>query len=331
MKEWYIQIDGLRFIAVTAVIIEHFAYGIGSVLHAGYFGVDLFFVISGFLITEGLLKSKGQMGAIRIFYIKRFLRIFPIYYLLLFILLFHEPFRGIAPYAFTYTMNYYPLITGNEPPDGYGHLWSLSLEEQFYIFWPFIILFLNKRILPYAIVGIATVSLVYFSATRDFVTLPGRMFSLGFGAVLAYIKHVKTDFYKSDVRAKGMAVFCLSVIMYFFHQQIAISILSLAIVYAASNNAFNGMPQRILENKRVLYIGKISYGVYLYHLPLSIALTAYLFNPIWNNINFSFLPVLKYHSWIIKLPLYYLITIGVAHLSFIAIEKPLLKLKKSVK
>ena len=76
------QVDGLRFIAVVFVLIEHFASIIGKYISAGYYGVDLFFVISGFLITGILLNSKGTFGSVyKKFIGRRTLRIFPLYYL----------------------------------------------------------------------------------------------------------------------------------------------------------------------------------------------------------------------------------------------------------
>lgn len=337
MRTWYSQMDGLRFIAITTVLIEHFAYGIGSLFHAGYFGVDLFFVISGFLITEGLLINKEQSmpkwKAIRHFYAKRFLRIFPIYYLVLSIsLLTYPPFHDIAAYAFTYTVNYYTAISGNSVPEVFGHLWSLSVEEQFYIFWPFIIIFIpgRKPVFGFILI-IMFASLTYFLVYRDFIMLQSRMFSLCFGALLAYLKLFHKEFYTTNIKAKFWTVFALATVFYFMFNQVGISIFSLSLVYLGSNTAFTGVFKKLLEHKWSIYIGKISYGVYLYHLPLAAILGVYVFDPVWNNIDFSFLPPLKYNSWLIKLPLFYACTVGLAHLSYRFIESPILKLKKRLK
>ena len=115
--------DGLRFVAVFLVLIEHFAQIIGTKIHASFFGVDLFFVISGFLITESLFVA--QQGSLKqkliVFYKKRFLWIFPIYYLLLILALFYyPPFKEIAAWAFTYTVNYYQYATVQTVPAAFG-------------------------------------------------------------------------------------------------------------------------------------------------------------------------------------------------------------------
>lgn len=334
MRTWYSQMDGLRFIAVSMVLIEHFAYQVGSAMHAGYFGVDLFFVLSGFLITEGLLMNREgnvlKKTVIGHFYVKRFLRIFPIYYLVLFIAMFTYPgFSDIAPYAFTYTVNYYTFFTGEHPPDAFSHFWSLSVEEQFYLFWPFLIIFIRgRKTVLYSILLIMAASLVYFVVYHDFVMLQSRMFSLCFGGLLAYVKLYHDSYYRHKVSSKGWILLVLAVIVYFIQQNVGISIFSMLLVYLASNNAFTGYIKKMLEHPAVLYIGKVSYGIYLYHKPLAIILTVYLFDPLWKSIDFSFLPALRYNSWIVKLPLYYAATVGLAYLSYSLIEYPLLKLKK---
>jgi peptidoglycan/LPS O-acetylase OafA/YrhL len=334
-RNWYVQIDGLRFIAVTAVLLEHFATYIGGPLQMGFFGVDLFFVISGFLISEGLLneKTKGTPAhSIRKFYLKRFLRIFPIYYLLLIVaLIFFEPFKQIAVWAFTYTVNLYPRFTGNQVVSPFGHLWSLSVEEQFYIFWPFVILLANRKFLLPVLGVLFFTSLVYYVAENDNFSLLGRGYSLCLGTILAYIKKNRADFYKQDALKKFGVVFLFAAVIFFVHNGVGISLLSFGLVYLGSNNAFRGWFQKFLENRKVLYVGKVSYGVYLYHLPIALLLGTYFFDPVWNNIDFSFFPQLKGHPWLIKLPLYSLVSIGVAHLSYISIERPLLKLKSRIK
>lgn len=334
-RRWYAQMDGLRFIAVSAVLVEHFAYFIGHKLHFGFFGVDLFFVISGFLITEGLLIEKDKYvpsKVIKRFYTKRFLRIFPIYYLLVIIaLIVFKPFSQIAPWAFTYTINYYPAITGKDIIEPFGHLWSLSVEEQFYLFWPCVLLVAPKKYFLPVLGLIFLSSITYFVIKHDYFGLPGRMYSLCLGAFLAYSKYKRPELYSKSVLKRCSALFAIALVLYFFDGSIALSSLSLGLVYIGSNNAFVGLFKRFLENKKVVYIGKISYGVYLYHLPIAYIFTVYLFDPVWNSINFGSLGILKYNSWLIKLPLYALITVFIAHVSYSLIEKPILKYKERLK
>ena len=332
---WYPQMDGLRFIAVFMVLLEHFAFFIGNKIHAGFFGVDLFFVISGFLITEGLLNDKVSGRTINQslvkFYLKRFLRIFPIYYLVLFLaLIFSNSFRDVAIWAFTYTINYYTTITGKDIPVIFSHLWSLSVEEQFYIFWPFIILFFPLKKLLYILLFIFLGSVLYFSVYHDLVGLPGRMYSLCMGSILAYLKTSYPRKFSTNVRDRFLIILSLSIGLFFINAYLGLSLFSFGLVYLCSNNSYTGFFKKILENQRLSYWGRISYGIYLYHLPLAYLLSVKIFDPWWNKIDFASFEILKYHSWIIKLPFYSMVSIFLAHVSFTFIEKPILELKKRI-
>src|SRR5687768_3549383 len=151
------QLDGLRAFAVVAVAISHWTPRfIHEALPWGT-GVQLFFVLSGFLITGILLRSRPAdlgitMGtALRIFYTRRVLRIFPVYYAVLaFALLW-----GVGtidhtwPWHVSYLSNVYFSFHEHGPAisDPYLHLWSLSVEEQFYLLWPFVVLVAGRRAL----------------------------------------------------------------------------------------------------------------------------------------------------------------------------------------
>src|ERR1019366_2649455 len=108
---------------------------------------DLFFVLSGFLITGILLASKGQPGYFRSFYIRRALRIIPLYYTVLFVLVAAYGYANYAAYwnfALGLSANLSNLI-GARIPEGGGPMWSLAVEEQFYLFWPVVVLLLSRR------------------------------------------------------------------------------------------------------------------------------------------------------------------------------------------
>ncbi len=148
MKTSYFQqIDGLRFVAIFLVLIAHFATQVGDKFCAGYYGVDLFFVISGFLITNILLKQHGSFTAnYKNFIGRRILRIFPIYYLTIFILFIsnYKPSHDFLFYFLTYTYNY-AWAALDIPLNSLSHFWSLAVEEQFYLFWPMLILSLKSK------------------------------------------------------------------------------------------------------------------------------------------------------------------------------------------
>jgi peptidoglycan/LPS O-acetylase OafA/YrhL len=166
------QLDGLRAIAVIAVLLHHFIDTeylplFLSQIPFGYLGVRLFFVLSGFLITGILLRERlaiesGHVTisiAFRQFYIRRFLRIFPLYYLVIAITLAFglEEATEYWLSLSTYTFNIEISLQGWYP-SYFAHFWSLSVEEQYYVFWPWLILVVRRKFLVPA-----TVLLVAFA------------------------------------------------------------------------------------------------------------------------------------------------------------------------
>jgi len=149
-------LDGLRAIAILLVVPHNLdliatfdgAQLVVAALHRGWIGVQLFFVLSGFLITGILLDARDAPDYYRSFFVRRALRIFPLYYATLLVLFVLLPALGLVPASFkcdamvelsywTYFSNWYgPFHQG---PDPVSHFWSLALEEQFYLLWPFVI------------------------------------------------------------------------------------------------------------------------------------------------------------------------------------------------
>jgi peptidoglycan/LPS O-acetylase OafA/YrhL len=156
------SLDGLRAVSIILVMASHAIQGTHSLLFHFFFlhsdlGVRVFFIISGFLITSLLLRERAESGRIslRLFYIRRTLRILPAFCLFVGAVaclnalgIIHVP-PGNWVYALTYTMNF-----DTHPPWVLGHLWSLSVEEQFYLLWPLVMRFAR----PSAWTGVATVS-----------------------------------------------------------------------------------------------------------------------------------------------------------------------------
>jgi peptidoglycan/LPS O-acetylase OafA/YrhL len=159
------ELDGLRGIAILFVIFHHFWPLVGplsvasEVAHLGWIGVDLFYVISGFLITGILLDTRGEPGYYRNYLARRALRVFPLYYLFVAAAFFLIPHAQGGPfwqtefvqqsgspvwYAF-YLGNVREAIVGHEPAYILAPLWSLSIEEQFYLTFPFLVAFLERR------------------------------------------------------------------------------------------------------------------------------------------------------------------------------------------
>src|ERR1041385_4159129 len=162
------QLDALRALAVLAVMVHHFLpvdrYIPTDYITLGFLAVRLFFVLSGFLITGILLNYRRleRCTALRRFYLRRVLRIFPIYYLTLFIALALQV-RSIQQGAFwhlTYLSNY---IAGFHPEwmGPASHFWTLAVEEQFYFVWPFIMLFTPRQHLAKVIIGTIALAVIF--------------------------------------------------------------------------------------------------------------------------------------------------------------------------
>ena len=150
------------------VLVFHFARIKSSTFkfEIGWVGLQIFFVLSGFLITKILLASreKSLKDFLRQFFLRRALRIFPLYYgylvfLLLLFFAFHEPkdILSYSTYLFTYSYNFSILSNDWEFSRMYVHLWSLSVEEQFYLVWPFAVYFLSVSSLKKLMVGLILV------------------------------------------------------------------------------------------------------------------------------------------------------------------------------
>jgi peptidoglycan/LPS O-acetylase OafA/YrhL len=208
-------LDGLRGIAIALVLVYHITiYGgfhpltvLDRVVHAftlsGWSGVDLFFVLSGFLITRILLHAKGSPYFFRHFYIRRALRIFPLYYATLaavFLLgsllvtggaAFQDALARQAWY-WTYTLNIDIARHGWHPFIALGHFWTLAIEEQFYLVWPLLVFMLDRR----ALAGVLVAAIVTAFGIRVWlawsdqllaaqVLTPARMDTLACGSLLA--------------------------------------------------------------------------------------------------------------------------------------------------
>src|SRR5207249_10637671 len=165
------QFDGLSGAAILLVLIGHSGF-LEALPHLGglqyaRFGVDLFFVLSGFLITGILLDSKGTEHYFRNFYARRALRIWPLYYFLLFLVfavapLFRPSMRataaGIWP-AFAFYVQNIALVRHETYPFALGATWSLAVEEQFYLTWPLLVFLLKRKTLVIVSLSLVGVSL----------------------------------------------------------------------------------------------------------------------------------------------------------------------------
>lgn len=312
---------------------------------AAFAGVDLFFVISGFLITGILLKYKADAThsngfILRQFYIRRFLRIFPLYYLVVFAgLIVHMPgARENAGWLLSYTANW-RIIQSDGILQAYTHLWSLSVEEQFYIFFPLLLLLVHRSrvqwlAVAFILAGVASRMFPYFIPTTNVNwSAPGAtnscLDSLGLGILLAWLfANYRKELYKHLLvfkwmyllpillAAAGYAFLPLDGILNSISFRLLVSISCFWLVAMAAFGETKNFLSKLLQNRIVVYLGRISYGLYVYHF----------FMPfIYSRLSFT-------HSqnpaWVlITEGLFFVSTVISASLSFRFFEKPIIDLK----
>jgi peptidoglycan/LPS O-acetylase OafA/YrhL len=347
------QLDSLRAIAVILVIITHWFPETDKLnIYTSVFnGVDIFFVLSGFLITRILLENRnkaGKEGASRIsviknFYYRRFLRIFPIYYLTILLLYVAAPITGSDIrnsffYFLTYTSNYY--FFNRQDWDGMlSHFWSLSVEEQFYLIWPWLMLFLKKKfllplILTSIFLGIAAqlyLMDVMFGDILTFCCFDG----FGLGALVAWVLLFRRSLLKKSysislvlafvgfilqvvrVASQGNTILLPSRTLTSF---VTICVIIYIIINREGKSLFF---YSILSNRALIFIGKISYSVYLFHLILP-----YFTGAAFTKLN-QYLPSYFYqHNFYLVCFENFCLLILICYASWQIIEKPILKLKR---
>ena len=347
------QLDGLRALAVAAVAWSHWMPPYQFGLEWGLMGVNLFFVLSGFLITGILLD--GRMGAvgmsgrwftIRQFYIRRVLRIFPLFYmtLLLLLLVGVKAIRQTFFWHVCYLSNVYFFREGTWQlaTSNISHFWSLAVEEQFYLVWPYLIVFLPFRLLRPVVVGLIALAPVYrvVMAAVDpgnqvaFVLTIGCLDALGLGALLAYAERSGGDAAQGGRRLgrwllwiglpAWVAVEALSRGHLGLGPLLAIRQTFLDMVFGwvilGAAHGFKGWFGWFLQCPPMAYVGRISYGVYVFHNLMVYPLVFAVRNL---HVPDTFLSV----PWMLRVSLLVL-TISAAAISWHVFEKPLNDLKR---
>lgn len=299
------DIDGLRALSVLAVLFYHLEI---FNISGGFLGVDIFFVISGYIITRLILTEyKNNEFSLSNFYIRRVRRIFPALILTLIItnlisLILHFPNEYnylskanlsvlffVSNFFFWKNTDYFNELTSQSP---LLHTWSLSVEEQFYIIFPllFIIFYRlkNKNLLFYFILFFSMLSLVSshilgkISPDPNFFFTTSRVFELGIGSITALIEKknflikFKKNYNSFYLNLITLILLIILISCFFNYDQrmnlpnfkTLVPLLSCAFIILFNNQSF--LINSVLTNRFSNLIGKMSYGIYLYHFPIII-------------------------------------------------------------
>jgi peptidoglycan/LPS O-acetylase OafA/YrhL len=296
-------LDGLRGMAVLLVVMLHLTMQIHDpsgvmtsflkrVFFFGWSGVDLFFVLSGFLITGILDDAKGTSNYFRVFYARRMLRILPLYYAALLIVFviprlvntagaerFVMPVKDQLWYWF-YLQNFHPL------PDLFyglvGHFWTLAIEEQFYLVWPLIILVLSRRSALWLCSALVLLSIAYravsgqvipaFGSYATFAHLDGL--AVGSALALLYRTPGAIDWIRRRLPVIATVAVVVTVVVYAAGRPIRPVLLRtcVAIVYGCllvyAVERRNGFLASFFRSRTMRFFGRYSYGMYVLHVPM---------------------------------------------------------------
>lgn len=368
---YFPALDGLRFIAFILVFIMHYLTRnpitenipvlliplINFFQENGWIGLDLFFSLSGFLITTLLLQERRKFNKISLknFWIRRALRIWPLYFLALFVgffaipalsqLLLQNDYTNIKyinhlkihfPFFTLFLGNWSLILNGTPEFRNIPHLWSISVEEQFYIFWPILLIYTNtfKKALILSITLIILVFAIRFTIIPYVTPNPTiymntftRLDTFIIGSLLGLITFYKPIYHQKLIKIYSIPFFIFLSFCFInylssisvlssknqFIQGFSYTIIAIYLTYLISYALIPGsFINRIMSLKTLVWLGKISYGLYIWHR-LATDLAAFL--------------TVKYQSSLLTLITSLIITILIASISYYYYELFFLKLK----
>jgi peptidoglycan/LPS O-acetylase OafA/YrhL len=334
------SLDGLRAVSIALVLFAHLigtagfslSVDVGSYFALGDLGVRAFFVISGFLISNLLLEEIDTSGRISLFrfYLRRTLRIFPPYYALILVLIVSDSWHwitlgpGDTLHALTYTANYHPSRSWNV-----GHTWSLSVEEQFYLLWPAVLVLLGpRRGLWAALSFIAVAPIVRFGL---WVFVPSARNGLGTsfetvadaiatGCVLACAHEWlhRQRFYRWILTSRWLFLIPILALItgamasrprlyYLFGFTLRNMLIVVCVDWCVGNP--NGRIGRALNSRPFVFIGAISYSIYLWQ---QIFLNRFV------------------EAWPTRVPISVILVGSAALASYYLIERPSLRMRQRI-
>jgi len=347
-QHYYPGLDSLRGVAILLVLNFHI-FGFSP----GWVGVDLFFVLSGFLITKNLLDTRDSNGYFRLFFIRRMLRIFPLYFFVLIAFYTAAPFlfsqkqpgsvyayyTGNQLWFYTFTQNWLFVKKGLPPEPYLQHFWSLAVEEQFYLLWPFLIylvkdtLTLQRTFVAVFLFALVTRLFLWFNPIgyeAFYYTTTARVDSLSAGAFLAVSIQRKKRFSAMQIGLAGLLFMVTLLAAFTLYKNLKPDNPVFATVgYSCSAIFFMMICYLLIQSPTwferfgfLKFTGRISYGLYVYHVPIFLIVLFTLLN---KSIHFFSSP---HSAWLFLRLLTVIITLLISYFSYQIIEQPFLKFKK---
>ena len=368
--ERFDELDGMRGFATILVISYHIFkradyFTTNAILHFftsltlyGWYALDTFYVLSGFLIAMILLRTKGETHYYKNFYVRRSLRVFPLYYFTLALILFLMPLldsdyvaeipRALPFYLF-YLQNLFHFLSNVQGTTYLSVTWSLAIEEQFYLLFPFLVYYTRKETLAKICGGIIVLSILLRVLAAFFWTDVAQMTNfffyntftrfeeIAFGVLIAVAFTYPK--WKSKLSRISLPVFLISYpalliieavtstdIPHPAYSNVPLTVVgyTLASVFAAAlivtltTRSETSLIRRIFRNKILVFWGNRSYSIYLFHMPVGLILLDYL----WRSGQRG------WHIYVIYIGLTFGITILISILTWRLLEKPMLRLKK---
>ena len=357
------SLDGLRGLAILLVLLYHYGsalnqdsfaeHAVKQVVAVGWTGVDLFFVLSGFLITGILLDSRDSDNFFSSFYLRRILRIFPLYYFSCLFLFFVLPIlnpaapassAGERTWYLTYLQNWTNVLVAGRLRGLAGHFWSQGIEEQFYIIWPWIVYRCKPQRLLKICAGGAVASLSlrlmllagHFNPVVVYRNTFTRMDALLIGALCACL--LRDQVWVKRLRqhvdwmwaAPLVTLAFLRLAIHPFGTQsrgvLAFGLSAIAISYAALLVTIvltldkRSILQRLFSSRFMRLLGKYSYGAYIWQMIVRVGL---------NNLEIRLIH--KVFPAFLNIPLLIGATLMVSMVSYTVLERPFLLLKRYFK
>jgi len=346
------HLDGLRAVAILGVLIEHMNLPLPAMLRYGPLGVRFFFVLSGYFITLSLWRMKDQIAdrpstswnCLGRFYLGRLLRIGPPFYLALIAgaLLGIVEVRSSFLWLATFQANHYIVYLGYWP-DAISHFWSLAVQEQFYIVWPAVVLALPRRGFIPAMAAFILFALgfrIYCIMTHAYtitrwVTLLGCVDSFATGALIASLRQFRLLEKIGSLPATLLTALPLIAFACFFLGRALMTLpegnmwlgltetvdaLFLAWLLTVSLNGIKHRFGQWLGWKPLVYLGRISYGIYVYHV-----FVIMVFSPLLMAYGLS-----EDHYAVARLLTLFALTLALASLSWHFMEKPFIAWKDAL-